>query len=781
MRLPTLLPSINVQETRTPPLIRVFVSATSGDLRSVRQVVKEALLTIDCHPVEQTNFGPDWRTVQEMLTEKIEGCHALIHIAGFRYGAEPDPATLPAGTPRRSYTQIEYSIGRELQTNRGEQHFRVYTFVCSTDFPYDEPIIREGGELPKEADDVLALQRVHRQNLLSDPHLYEQPADVATVEASVLSLREQVLALFTEQLEVRQEVRQARRFGLRAVVAILLTLVLVGLGVLYSMKGNANLAKKQDVLRHDFDLARLTERVLIAYQDRFGQLRQQNKELTNSVIDEMIRAELPGTLNISNDLLKSILDVEAPKIAARQDTPLDIKLRALFVMHQYQAVLQQGKSRLIDPTLTGLHTMGDAALARFDEKPEPQLIKDALRYYQGAAALTDRERDALSWAERQLAVAFVLDRLDRYPEAEAVLRPIVEMLEGQPGKAVPTLATALNNLGSVLRLSHRTNEAETAYQKAVVLFEAHFGDHDPNTAIVIGNYANLLNETGRRQQAEPLFRRALTIFESRFGPGNVLVANVANNLAVLLGNEEAESLFERARIIYEASNGPDHPTVAAVLNNRAMLLKRLRRPTEAEPLFRRALAIYEASYGIDCPTVGTIADNLAMLLMETNRPKEAEPFLRQALAIYEVNNGPDDPIVAIGLTNLAAILRYSNRPTEAEPLLRRVVSICEKRYGPDDPEVAKSLNNLAFLLQRANRLEEADPLYQRSLTILFKFCAANAQRSPVVVEAVRNYIELCAGKEMSEDEILDRLAKLREGATLDGDTFRQIVKEALDE
>jgi hypothetical protein len=43
-----------------PP--KIFISATSGDLTSARQIAKEALLTINCHPVEQTNFEPDWRT-----------------------------------------------------------------------------------------------------------------------------------------------------------------------------------------------------------------------------------------------------------------------------------------------------------------------------------------------------------------------------------------------------------------------------------------------------------------------------------------------------------------------------------------------------------------------------------------------------------------------------------------------------------------------------------------------------------------------------------------------
>jgi hypothetical protein len=68
-----------------PP--KIFISATSGDLSSARQIAKEALLTINCHPVEQTNFEPDWRSVTDMLLGKVGDCQALIHLVGFRYGA----------------------------------------------------------------------------------------------------------------------------------------------------------------------------------------------------------------------------------------------------------------------------------------------------------------------------------------------------------------------------------------------------------------------------------------------------------------------------------------------------------------------------------------------------------------------------------------------------------------------------------------------------------------------------------------------------------------------
>lgn len=80
----------------------------------MRWVGKNALLSIDCHPVEQTHFAPDWREVEQMLRDRISDCQALIHIVGLRYGAEPSSTTLPAGVPRRSYTQMEYHIGRAL-------------------------------------------------------------------------------------------------------------------------------------------------------------------------------------------------------------------------------------------------------------------------------------------------------------------------------------------------------------------------------------------------------------------------------------------------------------------------------------------------------------------------------------------------------------------------------------------------------------------------------------------------------------------------------------------
>ena len=62
-----------------------------------------------------------------MLRGKIAACDAVIHLAGECYGAEPvhrEPAA-----PRRSYTQMEYDLAREL----GKP---LYVFLCGQGFPY---------------------------------------------------------------------------------------------------------------------------------------------------------------------------------------------------------------------------------------------------------------------------------------------------------------------------------------------------------------------------------------------------------------------------------------------------------------------------------------------------------------------------------------------------------------------------------------------------------------------------------------------------------------------
>ena len=136
----------------------VFISATSGDLRTVREIIKQGLLTMGCFPIEQTNFEPDYRTVLQMLETRIAQCDAVIHIVGVRFGAEPDPASVPEGETWRSYTQMEVEIARKLGK-------KLYVFLCPEDFPYDE-------ESQAESDEKRELQRAYRQQVVERESLH---------------------------------------------------------------------------------------------------------------------------------------------------------------------------------------------------------------------------------------------------------------------------------------------------------------------------------------------------------------------------------------------------------------------------------------------------------------------------------------------------------------------------------------------------------------------------------------------------------------------------------
>src|SRR5260370_42283579 len=109
---------------------RVFVSATSRDLGSFRKAVSGVLQTLEALPVVQDHFGPDYRTVVEMLREKIGACDAVICLVGSAFGREPEGRA--ADQPRRSYTQLEYEIAVELRKP-------VVVFVATDACPLDNP------------------------------------------------------------------------------------------------------------------------------------------------------------------------------------------------------------------------------------------------------------------------------------------------------------------------------------------------------------------------------------------------------------------------------------------------------------------------------------------------------------------------------------------------------------------------------------------------------------------------------------------------------------------
>src|SRR5262249_13929748 len=129
-------------------------SATSRDLGSYRKAVADVLLTLGALPIIQEHFPPDHRSVLEMLRARIGPCDAVLCLVGRRYGHEP--LTREANEPRRSYTQLEYEIAREL----GKP---VFVFLATDDCALDSAA--------DETEELRGLQLEHVKRIVASDHI----------------------------------------------------------------------------------------------------------------------------------------------------------------------------------------------------------------------------------------------------------------------------------------------------------------------------------------------------------------------------------------------------------------------------------------------------------------------------------------------------------------------------------------------------------------------------------------------------------------------------------
>lgn len=199
----------------TRPL-RIFISATSEDLGDARRTIKAGLAHVNYMPVERTDFEPDYGTLIDKLTRQIASCDGMIHIVGKRYGGEPDPATVPPGTPRRSHTQWEYHIAKTIGATR-KDGFPIYVLLTSDEFPTPPQTT--------ETPDRRALQIAHR-DALKPVSAYERVRDHAALERISRAIR-----LDVERLE--RGLRETKRWVLWFVVTLALLvppIVVIALG-----------------------------------------------------------------------------------------------------------------------------------------------------------------------------------------------------------------------------------------------------------------------------------------------------------------------------------------------------------------------------------------------------------------------------------------------------------------------------------------------------------------------------------------------------------------------
>ena len=255
--------------------------------------------------------------------------------------------------------------------------------------------------------------------------------------------------------------------------------------------------------------------------------------------------------------------------------------------------------------------------------------------------------------------------------------------------------------GRILWLLNRYSEAEPLLRRVLAISEKTLGKEHADIAIYLNNLANLLNDDDKSVEAEPLSRRALAIDEKVYGKEHPMVANDMYILADILYNQdkfaEVETLYRRAVAICEKTMDKDPFEVNTSLGNLAVFLSDQGKYAEAELFLRRSLAIMEKKFGKEHLLVAESLFSLAITLEKQGKYAEAETLYRQVLAISEKQYGKENFIVAQRLNDLAGLLHDQGKYDDAEPLYRRALAISEKSRGKEDlitVSIRKKLNDV---------------------------------------------------------------------------------------
>ena len=680
---------------------RIFISATSRDLGSVRRDVKDRLITLGYLPVEQEHFGLHPGTIRSLLREKIERCDAVLHIVGQLYGTAPPPE----GPERRSYTQIEYDLAREFGRP-------LYLLVCDENFPFD-PHEPEGAEESSR-------QRAHRDAILRGDHKYDLVSNPSDVETLLGTLAIQLEDLRRETQETHKEItaheyRSKRRFlGLAALVAVACTIGAVLYWQVSRQRGELEQTRQ------------LQQAMLVRMLPANDPLRADS--LRGKVDDaqayrRLLVRELAPQFGLTPEEAGRRLEREAD--AALRDSHRDAKDKA-------QQLVAAGRfeeaTRLLDESIAAAaRPLRELLTAKGDTHFAAYRLRDAEDAYRQAAGLVDEKTEPVPWSAAQARIAESLEEQRRYSDSEPIRRRIAEMSMREGGEN-PHSAAALNNYASVLWHLRRYTEAEPLYRRALQLNQAKFGAEHASVSAVLNNLGALYSARKDYVHAESLYRSALEKREQSLGPEHPEVAESLNNLAELYIRldryPEAEPSLVRAIKIWEKKLGPDHPDVATGLKNLGVVYRNQERFLDAKGPYERALAIREKAFGEEHPDVAKSLHDLGVLCYRQNDLVQAEKFFARALAIQQ-KTGPESLELALTLHNLAAVSAAAGKPEEADRLYQHELRIREKILGADDPGVALSLESYAAFLRETGKESAATQAEERAKAIRAKLARAN--------------------------------------------------------
>jgi tetratricopeptide (TPR) repeat protein len=656
----------------------IFISAVSRELRSARQLVANTLTFLGYQPVWQDIFGTETGDLRSVLREKIDQCKGVVQLVGQCYGADPPTADEEFG--RVSYTQYEALYARK----RGK---KVWYLFIDESFPIDahEP----------EPAELRELQAVYRQRLQSDIHIFHPLTSSEALEASVLKLRDDLTRL-------RRGVKQWA-VGVTAILALIAGLVIWQLWSQAQMKTEMK-----------SEMAKLRDGIM-AYPQMEAQVRGSQTEKDSGTLQERVYAELGKQLGVDAKVLREKLPRFADDLKRAPDASSYERANAAYVAKDYveaerlalqaadearKAVPSKPKDVLQALTLAGLAAQKHIEYAR------------AMEHFREAEKLTDRARTPAEWAEVQHLIANLTFDQGQYPEAEKMLRNVIEVRTHVLGSEHPDTLRSRNSLAHALWKGGKYSEAETDFRELIKREEKTLGPEHPDTLFSRHGLAITLDLRGKYAEAEAQFRALIKTEERVLGPEHPQTLRSRMEMAITLYEQgkspEAEVQFRALTKAEEKVLGPEHPETLRSRSNLAVTLYEQGKYEEAEAEHRSLLKLREKVLGPEHPDTLLNRNNLALMLINQGKYPEAEAQFSALIKTEEKILGPQHPATLQSRNGLACALQGQGRYAEAEADFRELITLEEKILGPEHTDTLASRSALAKTLLAEGKDAETD-------------------------------------------------------------------------
>ncbi len=296
----------------------------------------------------------------------------------------------------------------------------------------------------------------------------------------------------------------------------------------------------------------------------------------------------------------------------------------------------------------------------------------AERYARHAVDVNQRTlgADDSSTATSHLLLGAVLQREGQFPGAEAEYRRAWKSYERTLGGDNGQVAEAILHVAYIYTDDYgRLADAEPLYRQAIEIRRRAYGDASPSVAYALEDLGTVFSRRGDHAAAVPLARESFDIIRRAYGAEHPIVATATEHLGETLNQAglvvEAERLFRISIELHRKARGPDSETLAGPETDLAQILIRRGDYRGAEPLIDDAVRVRLRAYGPQHPMTAKVEALRGMLLTKRGAFGAADSVLHHSLELLERQTGRQHPDVREVYGWLADLETARGRSAEA--------------------------------------------------------------------------------------------------------------------